>query len=197
MSLVTSTNTWPTLLMVLLCTNFFMISLSIDVNVANVDPSASPILTQDITPPTVNEWDIIGEVTEDFIVYARVIDSGSGIENVSLLVDPHSAESHYYLLESNGTHYIGAIPALPTGDTYRLSIVAYDNAGNRRDSYWKSYDLRITTSTIDPAETMPAVITGSLLAAIIVLVFAYRYDQKEIDSETESGDRIRESMDSA
>lgn len=141
----------------------------------------SLVLTQDTVRPEISSWNFSLEAKrgEDFEAWAEVSDRDSGVRNVSLVVNPSSADRIKHPLGFNGSLYISEIPALQMNRTYNLFIQAFDKANNSATSYSRSIDLRILTTTqVDPHITFLPVVLSSSVVAVIVILLACFYDRR-------------------
>lgn len=145
--------------------------------VANLERSS---LQNDTSRPEISDWNITDEafLGEAFEAWAEVFDSGSGVLNVSLVIENETHIVREKLLPFNGSHFSDQISALALNDTYDLFIRAFDNANNTAMSFRIEVDLRIVPgSDIDEWITMPVVVASSL-AVMLVVILAARIMQK-------------------
>ncbi|TFG13881.1 hypothetical protein EU537_05320 [Candidatus Thorarchaeota archaeon] len=139
-------------------------------------------LAQDTLRPSIDAWGIEGPIRsgEQFTVWAIVSDADSGVLNVSAEILQDGSPYSNPLLEFNGTHFSSAIPGLELNHTYEISIVAFDNAENRAESYTREFDLVITTNTtINPEVTLPIVVGSSMIVLVALAIFSYRIKEKK------------------
>lgn len=139
------------------------------------------LLSQDTLRPTIEYWNISATVYQglDFEVSAYVWDTGSGVENVSLRILNSTSFEWLFELSFNGSHYMAMIPALQLGDTYRLSILAFDKAGNSATSYTRHIDLTHTTTSVPESATFPIVVASSLVFMFIVIIIAWAIKKQQ------------------
>lgn len=139
------------------------------------------IVSQDTVRPEISSWNFTKEARrgEDFEVWADVTDTGSGVKNVSLVVEETASIKTVHSLSFNSSLYTAQIQALQANRTYELFIRAFDNANNSATSYRRSIDLMIATTTrIDPNVTFVPVVVSSSVVGVLVIVLAYFYDRK-------------------
>jgi hypothetical protein len=155
-------------------------------------------LAQDTLRPSIDAWGIDGPIRngEQFTVWANVSDSESGVLNVSAKIIQDGSLYSNPLLEYNGSYFARTIPGLELNHTYELSIVAFDNAENRAESFTRDFDLVIDTgTTINPEVTLPIVVGSSMAVLVALALFAYRIKEEKkelsIEGEMKMEDAVR------
>ncbi len=166
----------------------FLVVLIVVITIINTpgvrcDPSLgfNCVISQDTLRPEIFAWGFEGDPSlgNPFLVWTNVSDTGSGIRNVSVVVEQLYGNSTNYLMDSNGTHYVRTLPGLPENHTYTLFILAFDNANNSATSYSRTIDRHPPPpATVDPAVVMPWVVGSSLGFAVIVLFLSLFYARR-------------------
>jgi hypothetical protein len=136
-------------------------------------------MQNDTLRPDLYAWNISegAYLGEDFEAWAQVSDSGSGVRNVSLVIENLTHIAREHLLPYNGSHFVSQISALALNATYDLFIRAFDNSNNTATSFRREVDLLIISgSDIDVWITMPFVVVSSG-ALMLVVILAARFVQ--------------------
>ncbi len=134
----------------------------------------------DTLRPEFFAWDITRPViiNQSFVVWANISETGSGIENASVLVTRNNYEASH-LMKYNGTLWVTTIPALQLNASFEVYIVAFDWALNRAESFSVTIDLRPgEPPPLDPWVTAPIVVIGTGSVLIVVLIVAIIYDKR-------------------
>ncbi len=130
--------------------------------------------------PEILEWGVVQPHSWDdpFVVWANVSESGSGIENVTVVIEGPLGERRH-LLPYNGTHYTAWLAPLGLNATFQVHVEAYDWAMNVATSYTLTVDLSPRPPPpLDPWVTMPLVVGSSLVLMVVVVVVAYAYRRR-------------------
>ncbi|MEM2142432.1 MAG: hypothetical protein QXS20_01420 [Candidatus Thorarchaeota archaeon] len=141
--------------------------------------SSSEVTGNDTVRPEISRWGIVGNARggEAFLAWAVVWDE-SGVQNVTLMIQPSVSPLYSQPLGFNGTMYVSDVAPLAANQTYSLRILAFDMANNSATSYAIIIDRRTTSGAIDTTATMPVVVSSSLALAAVVITLSHLYDRK-------------------
>ncbi len=130
--------------------------------------------------PTIWEWGIEGEpeLGEGFGVWANVTDDDLDLVNVTVeVVGPNMSINN--LMTFNGTFYVGLVPPFPNDGEFSVRIKATDSIGSRTSGrIYIDFESNPMTP-VDPALTMPIVVSSSFGLIVVVSGLAYIYDRKK------------------
>jgi hypothetical protein len=146
---------------------------------SDFDPS------QPTTAPNIWDWGYTGNpnASQPFSVWANVTahPDGLGIANVTMHATGPNVTRHD-LMTFNGSFYELDLEAFPNPGQFILWVSAMDLNDDTRDGRIVYITIEDDTDpTVDPLLTMPAVVSTSILIAVVVMVFALMYDRKQIE----------------
>jgi len=139
-------------------------------------------LSQDTTAPSIWDWNYYGQANESepFTVWANVTDNedGDGIRNVTINILGPNVTIHDLMI-FNGTYYEADIDAFPNPGTFDMFVNAYDMNNNTRLGRHISIIIEENTEPpLSPLVTLPIVVSGSIVLAVVVMIFALIYDRR-------------------
>lgn len=140
--------------------------------------------SQASTAPNIWDWGYTGRpnASEAFSVWANVTvhEGGLGIANVTINISGPNVTVHD-LMTYNGSFYEADVAAFPNPGEFLLYVTAVDLNNQTRNG--RAIYITIEEDdepTVNPVLTLPAVVSTSIVLAIIVIVFALMYDRKQM-----------------
>ena len=133
--------------------------------------------------PNIWEWGYTGRPnqSEAFSVWANVTvhEGGLGIANVTMHITGPNVTVHD-LMTYNGSFYVYFAEAFPNPGQFILWVSAMDLNNDTRNGRIVYITIEADVEpTVDPILTLPAVVSTSILIAVITIVFALMYDRRE------------------
>ncbi|TFG31258.1 hypothetical protein EU528_06690 [Candidatus Thorarchaeota archaeon] len=139
----------------------------------------------DTTAPNIWDWNYTGRpnASEAFSVWANVTDNegGVGIRNVTINISGPNVTVHD-LMTFNGSFYEADVDAFPNPGEFSLFVSAMDLNNNTRNGRILYVTIEADTEpTVDPIQTLPVVVSSSILIAVVVMVFGLMYDRRQME----------------